>query len=224
MNKFLRGACFAAALVISASTLFGCKKDISEELSIITEVSDEALGITEGEILVNETIKVEKAIEGVVQNGNIETYVVFSNGPENPDFELQRNEYAGDSEIAPVYTFVKSGEIMFELFDGVGEEVDTAPDIYEALRIDFDADDIKSLESSIAEKGNTCYTLTMIGDYADKYDSSADGADFDCTEVVICYYINSLGKLTKRTCEITSTLTVNGEAQTVTRFIESKIA
>ena len=129
MNKFLRGACFAAALVVSTSMLFSCKEDYSEELAKITETTDKALGLEKGEILVNETFTLEKDIADVAENGTIETFVRFSNGPESPDFELEKTEYMINAGSNPVYTFVKSGETMFELFDGVGEYAEDAPDI-----------------------------------------------------------------------------------------------
>ncbi len=223
MNRFLRGASFAAALIISASTLFGCGKDFSEELTLINQLSDTVMSVEAGEILINETVTLEKDITGVEESRAIETYVRFSNGPESPDFELEKNEWITATGENTVYTFVKSGETMFELFDGVGGYAEEAPDIYETLRIDFDAEDITDLEVSNAEKGNDCYKLTMTGDYANKFDKESDGVKFDCTNVVICYYIDSLGNFTKRTCEITTALTADGETQTMTQFIEAKI-
>ncbi len=226
MNRFIKGAALGLALVLSSAAFFGCqsKADISEEFEFVTGVSDKALSINEGEILVNETVTAEKDIEGVVQSKDIETYITFSNGPEAPDFELQRTEVlAASSDVISEYTFVKSGETMLELFDGVGDYATEAPDIYESFAIDFGTDEISELEVTGAEKGNDCYMMTMTSEYADKLDAESDGAKFDCTSVVICYYIDSLDRLTKRTCEITYTLTADGESQTVTRFIDSKI-
>ncbi|MBQ8249710.1 MAG: hypothetical protein IJY93_07530 [Clostridia bacterium] len=226
MNRFAKCAALGLALVLSSTAIFGCqsKAEVSEKLEYVTGISNKALNISEGEILVNEKVTVEKVIEGIAQNKDIETYIVFTNGPEAPDFELQKNETLADTGEYSVYTFVKSGETMIELFDGVGDVAVEAPDIYEALRVDFSADEISKLEVTKAEKLNDCYKMTMVSEYADKYDTETDGVTYDCTSLVICYYIDSVERLTKRTCEITYTLTVNGESQTVTRFIESKIA
>ena len=232
MNRFLRGASLAAALIVSTSMFFACgnnpngkinKKDFEEKLTFINEVSDKALNIEKGEILVNETVTLENDIESVAKNRTIETYVRFSNGPEMPDFELEKTTCLKGSEDVERYTFVKSGETMFELFNGVGEYAEEAPDIYEALRIDFDVDSIKNIEVLDAEKGNDCYKLTMVNEYANKFDKDSDGVKFDCTEVIISYYVDSLGHFTKRTCEITTTLIANGESQSMTQFIEAKI-
>ena len=225
MNRLIKGAALGLALVLSSTAFFGCqsKADISEKFEFVTGVSDKALSVTEGEILVNETVTAQKDIEGIVQSKDIETYITFSNGPEAPDFELQRTEVLASSGDRSEYTFVKSGETMLELFDGVGDYATEAPDIYESFAIDFGTDEISELEVTDAEKGNDCYMMTMTSEYADKLDTESDGTKLDCTSVIICYYIDSLERLTKRTCEITYTLTLDGESQTVSRFIDSKI-
>ncbi len=227
MNRFAKCAALGLALILSSTAIFGCqsKVDYTEKLEFLTEVSDKALNIAEGEILIVETRAVEKEIEGVAQDVKIETSVLFWGGPDNPDFELKRTESYSTTGVYNKYTFVKSNDQMLELFNGVGtNEVTEAPDIFEAFEIDFGTDEISELEVIDVEKLNDCYALTMTDDYVNKFDTEVDGAKFDCTSVVISYYIDSLDRLTKRTCEITYTLTVNGESQTVTTFIESQIA
>ena len=225
MNRYIKGAALGLAFILSSTIFCGCQNEtnIADKLAIVTEISDKALSISEGEILIKETVTAEKDIEGVAQSMDIETYVRFTSGPEAPDFELERSQLITSTGDCSEYNFVKSGETLLELFDGVGDYADEAPDIYETFNIDFGVDEISEFEVIDAEKGNDCYKMTMTPEYADKYDTESDGAKFDCTSVVICYYIDSVDRFTKRTCEITFTLTVDGESQTVTRFIESKI-
>ncbi len=229
MNKFCRIAALGVAVFLSASMFFGCRdeKDIAEKFAFISESCDKALALESGEILIYDSVKLNKDVEGAAQNGTTETYIVFENGPKSPDFGLEKNVMLDASDKASKYELVKTPETVIEFVDGVGKELpkDTEmPDIFEIFRVSFEASDIEDVTVTLLDKGIRSYTLTMSDEYADKYDFNEGDASSDCTGVVICYYINSVKELSNVTFEITSELTASGETQTVTRFIDAKIA
>ena len=229
MNKFCRIAALGVAVLLSASMLFGCRdeKDIADKFAIINESCDRALSLESGEILIYDTVKLDKDVEGVAQNGTTETYIVFENAPEDPHFGLERTEILDARDTASKYELIKNDKAVIEFIDGVGKElaIDTEmPDIFEIFRINFDVSDIEDVTVTLLDKGIRAYALTMSDEYANKYDFNEEGISSDCTDVVICYYISSVKDFGNVTFEITSKLTADGETQTVTRFIDAKIA
>lgn len=225
MNRLYRIAALGAALALASTVLVGCRneKDISEKLSIISESCEKTVTQESGEILIYKTLKVDTDIEGVAENSSEETYIKYANNTGDPDFTINRTSTVNASEQSSSYEFVKEGDILIELYDGVGNFAQTAPDIFEGIRLDFDVSDIESIEVTSLSKGVKEYNILMTDEYADTFDSESDGTVIDCTKVVYCYYIDSMLELSNILRETTSTLTHNGESQTMVEFIDAKI-
>lgn len=227
MNKTVRIASFGAAVCLAAASLFACgnKTLITDTYTIIKESTDKALSIESGEILIYEISTADKNIEGHSLNGSTETYIRFT-GTEDPDFDLTAT--IDDTLIGETTTYelVKDGETVIELVDGNGSFAPDAdiPDIFETFRLDFTVSDIKNVEVTPTEKGIQLYKLTMSKDYANKFDTEADGVATDCTDVVLAYYIDAVKNLQKLVCEYTLTVTVDGTAVNVVKAVDAQIA
>ncbi len=227
MNKNVRIAALGAAVCLVASSFFACgsKALITDTYTIIKDSTDKALSIESGEILIYEMNTAEKDIEGHPLNVSTETYIRFT-GTENPDFDLNATTDVTATGECTTYELVKDGDTVLELIDGSGSFAPDAeiPDIFEMFRLDFSEEDIKSVELTPTEKGIQLYKLTMSKQYADKFDTEADGVTTDCTEVVLAYYIDAVKNLQKLVCEYTSTVTVDGTSVQVVKAVDAQIA
>ncbi len=226
MKRFCKIAAFCLALVMAAVIACGCgaKENYDEALAAVKAGCDKFLAVDIGNIFTYKTVKVENEIEGLIWNGSEETNVKFSKDGEDHDFFLRRYVYIGAQEptLDSYYSFEKVGDTMVELINGVGGVAQTAPEIFTDVYLDFESSDIKSAEVKNLGKGEWEYKFVMSGEFANGFDREENGAKFDCTSVVLVYYIDVMSNLSNITKEYTYTLTYEGESQTVVEFFDIK--
>lgn len=212
-----------AVLCLAVTLLFSCtaSSEAAEYYDIIKASCESALSKESGEILIYESITADTDLENGYKSGSTETYIYFS-GSESPDFEMT----VTDSSENGTYQLFKDGETVIELFDGEGSIVTDKelPDLFENFRVEFTADDIKKAETEQREKGVKCYKLTMKPSFVDRFDGEADGVSSDYTAITYSFYIDSVKRLEKIVCEMTVTVTADGQTQQVVRVIDSEIA
>ena len=211
------------ALCLAVTLLFSCTagSEAAEYYDIIKASCESALSKEIGEILIYESITTDTDLENGYKSGSSETYIYYS-GSESPDFEMT----VTDSGESATYQLFKNGETVIELVDNEGSVVTDKelPDLFENFRVNFTAEDIKKAEAEQHEKGVKCYKLTMKTSFVDSFDSEADGVSSDYTAVTYSFYIDSLKRLEKIVCEMTATVTADGQTQQVVRVIDSQIS
>lgn len=229
MNKLQRIAAFGAALVMASTLLAGCgsrnEKDIQSKISIVAEGCEKTLASESGDIATYETLKVEKEIDGVIKNSSSETYVKYFLGADGLDFSLSKSYYTMKDEqkvVGDTYTFEKEGDVMIELTNGVGAYAQSAPDIFEEIRIDFESTDVERAKAEKLGKGVSKYTFVMTDDFANSFDREENGDSLDCTKVVYTYDVDVMSILSNITKEYTYTLTHGGETQEIVIFVDIK--
>lgn len=227
MKKIIKIAALVCALCVFTAAFAGCgaTADFSEELSLIADSVTDAVGRESGEVLIHEAVDTETDIEGIFESGYVETYVRFTKG-DKLNFSLERNTVLKSGEIASKYELIKDGDAVYELFDGKGKEVEMTefPDFFESFNINYEAKNVKKVDSEIVGNGVTLYTLTMTAGFADGFDRDVDGVKVDCTAVEYGYYIDTHDVLQKMTVKYTYKVTQEGKTQTVTKLVNSEIA
>ena len=216
-------ALFSALFIITA-LLSGCRneKKLSEDFEIPKNGCESAIKLPSGEIMVYETLKTEKNIEGKVCSSVTETYIKFVQGDE---LEYDFTESEKITSTGEVNMFEATRERGKLTVTRNGEKLpDTdEPDIFGYFRIDYEIADVDRIEVLSTGDGQTLYTVTMTGAYADRFDSSENGVDIVCDKVLYNYYVDSTGVTRNVLSEFTSTLTCDGESQTIVRFVQATI-
>ena len=225
MNRFLKMLSLALALLVGAMLLASCRneKDISEKLDLIFEACDKAIGDESGELLIHKTVKLDADIEDVLESSTEETFVQFRNNSGDPDFNLTRDYSSKNSANVSNYEFAKEGDVMIELFDGSGNYVTEAPDIFEEFKVKFTASDVDEMVVTPKEKGFKEYKFYMKAAYANGFDTESDGLKKDCVGVAYCYYVDNYKNLSNILREYVYTVTYGEESQKLTEFIDAKI-
>ena len=227
MKRIQKTAVFATALCLAVSILASCgsKVDVAEYYELIKTSCNSALAIESGEILVYESITADSDMENGYATGSVETYVRFE-GNETPDFELSSTKITASTGDYEFYELIKDGDTVIELIDGEGKFAENVqlPDIFENFRVEFTAQDVKSIEIEQREKGVKCYKLIMKSAYIDSFDTETAEVSSDCTALTYSFCIDSLKRLEKVVCEMTLTVSANGQTQKVVRVIDSEIA
>lgn len=230
MNKLHKIAALAVALIISSTLFLGCDSAKIEEqkasnISAVKVGCDKTLAKETGDISVYQMLKVEKEIDGVVKNVSEETYAKYVKTENGTDFSLTKYIYdiIDEEPVATeVHTVEKIGDQIIELKNGVGDFVDSAPDIFEEIYINFDSTEVASTALEDLGKGVNRYTFVMTDDYANSFDRGENGDSVDCTKVVFTYDVDVMSVLSKITKEYTYTLTYGGETQEMVIFVDIK--
>lgn len=229
MNKLHRIAAVAVALVMASTLLVGCggrnEEDIQNKISTVAKGCEKIIASESGDIFTYATLKVEKEIEGLFKNCSSETYVKYFLNGDSLDFSLSETYYTMEDEqkvAGDTYVFEKEGDLMVEFKNEVGDYAQTAPDIFEEIRIDFESADVESAAAEKLGKGVSRYTFVMTDDFANGFDREGNGDSVDCTKVVYTYDIDVMSILSKITKEYTYTLTHGGESQEMVIFVDIK--
>lgn len=197
---------------------------MTEYYDVVKASSEWAVSLESGEILVHESVTVDENIEGGYVNRSSETYVRFS-GENASDFELKSTSSVDGAESV-TYELIKDGDRILALENGEGDFVDGAevPDIFENLRVEFEATNIKDASVEIGLKGVKSYKLTMNKEYTDSFDSETDGVLYDCTGLIYTYYVNPHGELEKAVYETTASITCGDMVQNVVTVVDATVA
>ncbi len=227
MNRTVKFAAVGAAACILSASLFSCGggADKGECYELIKSSSEVATALEVGEILIYESVTADVDIEEYYAGGTSETYIRFTGG-ENLDFELSTSTAVDADSPASTYELIKSGDTVFELYDGVGNVVENPelPDIFANFRVNFTSDDIKKVEVETGLKGVKAYKLTMTKAYINGFDSKTEDAHTDCTGITYTYYLDTHGELEKVVCETKISVTAGDKTQTVVKVTDSAIA
>ena len=226
MKRFCKIAAFCLAFVMITIVAVGCgnKRNFDDSVAFVKAGCDKIITADVGNIFTYKTVMAEKQIEGLIEDGSEETNVKFSRNGEDYDFLLRRYVYSGGEAAALVsqYSFEKVGETMVELVNGVGGLAESAPEIFTEVYLNFESADIESAQVKDLGKGEWEYKFLMSEKFANGFDREENGANFDCTKVVLVYYVDVMSNLSNITKEYTYTFTYEGESQTVVEFFDIK--
>lgn len=220
MNKIKRIAALGAAVCIVGAVMAGCgsSEKYDEQFAVISESSEKALAVTCAEIEIDENIEAGKVIEGVLENRTSYTYIQYTKG-DSLEYTLKTED--GNSS----YERFTSPQGVFEIVDGdIALYSGEAPDFGSYIDIDFTLEDIKAVSVEYGDKGTKLYTVTMKPSYADKFDSTENGGEYDCRAVTYIYKIDSLTRLKSVITEYSAKFTYNGEAQDTKRTVSVNFA
>ena len=227
MNRTVKFAAIGAAVCILSASLFSCGGgvDKGECYELIKASSEAAAALEAGEILIYESVTADVDIEDCYTGGTTETYIRFTGG-EALDFELSSSKAVSIDSPATTYELIKSGDTVFELYDGVGKMLENPelPDIFENFRVNFTAEDIKKVEVETGLKGVKAYKLTMTKAYINSFDSKTESAQTDCNGITYTYYLDPHGELEKVVCETLVSVKAGDKTQTVIKVTDSAIA
>ncbi len=220
MKRITRLAALGLVLSVAGTGLFGCgSKEYTEQFDMITNSSSKALEATGGKLEIDEKITAEKDIEGVIKSDDTYTHIQYKKG-DTLSYELKRYD---DVNADVSYELFTSDMGTFEVnADGdVTPYSGAAPMIFEYISVNFNIDEVESIEVTSGKEGTKLYSVTTTGAYADKFDTALNGGEYDCTLVTYVYQIDSLSRLKSVTTEYMADFTYNGETQKTVRTVKA---
>ena len=226
MKTTLRIAAAVAALAMTAAMTAGCRneKQITENLAAALAGSELLLAQESGEIMIYESVKLDRDVEGHAVNSVTESYVKFvvADGELEYDLGATVTRVVGGAVTTYDATCENGKFSQFLNLAPVPESEMARPDLFDRFRITFTAADVEKVETADAGGGVTFYSMTMTDAYADSFDTETDGVKYDCERVVYNYYLDAAGILRQVLGEQTATLTdTAGESQEVVKFTQA---
>ena len=225
MKTTLRIAAAVAALAMTAAMTAGCRneKQISESLAAAVAGSELLLAKESGEIMIWESVKLDRDVEGHAVNSVTESYVKYVGNGDTLEYDLGATVTRVVGGEKTTYDACQENGAFSQFLDyaPIPESEMARPDIFDRFRIDFTSADVEKVEKASADKGVTFYSMTMTKAYADSFDTAADGVKYDCERVVYNFYIDAAGVLTQVLGEQTAKLTDPEGTQTVVKFSQA---
>jgi len=226
MKSTLRIAAAVAALAMTAAMTAGCRneKQIEESLAAALAGSELLLTQESGEIMIYESVKLDRDVEGHAVNSVTESYTKFAVTGDELEYDLGATvtRVVGGA-ITSYDACYENGKFeQFLNLEPIPESEMARPDIFDRFRIGFTAADVEKVEAAELEGGVTFYAMTMKNAYADSFDTETDGVKYDCKRVVYNFYLNADGILGQVLGEQKATLTdAEGKSQDVVKFTQA---
>lgn len=222
MNRIIRIAAIGALATVVLAALSGCggSEKYSEQYTVISESCGKAVAAGKAELAIDENIKIDKDIEGVIENKSTYTYITYEKG-DVLNFEVKGEDSSSEH---PYQMFIHEGTI-YEYKDGeVTEYIGEEPDFSEYVSLGFALDDVKKISVEYGEKGTKLYTVTMNSSFVDGFDAKIGDGEYDCTDVTFVYQIDSLIRLKAISAEYTAKVTYGGETLDTVRTVAIQFA
>ena len=224
MIKIRKIAALLSAVCAVTVLACGCRNDkkIADEYDTIKSGCEAITSLASGEIMIYETYKPEKEIEGKILLKTAETYVKFVNNG-TLEYDYTTNEKSLTSGDVTLFEATRADGSLVVSRDGVVVDESEEPDIFENFKVSYAASDVEDVEVVEGSSGTKVRILNMTSSFADSFDKTVDGVQYECKKIAYNYYFDADGSITNIVSEYTYHVTCGDESQTLIHFAQSKI-
>ena len=224
MIKIRKIAALLSAVCAVTVLTCGCRneKKISGEYDTVKSGCEALTSLASGEIMIYETYKPEKEIEGKVLLKTTETYVKFVNNGAL-EYDYTKNEKSLTSGDVSLLEATRAEGSLVVSRDGVVVDESEEPDIFANFNVGYSVSDIENVEVVEGSSGSKVRILNMTSAYAGSFDKTVDDVRYECKKIAYNYYFDADGSITNIVSEYTYHVTYGDESQTLIHFTQSKI-